>query len=310
MFSRRKSLRNKDGTFSALRLADPAHPARKLLDNVANIMDKYVQVVVEGERTGMRVNAPAEELDKTLAKLEQAIAQCPNDIDLLVAKANVLYASSQFKAAEEILDMVLERESSHFEAKTWKNHWDTWLSAFRVPVWREKHHAILHPVMAAHLRHDHRVQVIRDGLQKTLAIVTQVQGPPFDRRTQAKTKWVLSETPYGLLVAYYLKIIEPAEEPSIMEAFLPIFKPALFSAMEGYFLVQQLAFAPYCFVVLVNDDDILFNRRVILGKKTVKQVQDIAEIISTSKEYLPQSQFKQAVQWHMNNFNMKNLTFE
>lgn len=218
----------------ALRLCDPVHLARKELDWVAMIVDQSVQVEMAGDRTAMKVSAPADQLGKALSKLEHAIARCPDDMDLLVAKACILQASARFEAANEALDVVLSRDPTHFEAAMWKKHPETWASALRFPKW-DKKASTFHPVMAAHLELGHRVQVVRNGLQKTLAIVTQVQGPPFDGRTQAKMEWVLSETPHGPLITYYLKIIEPTGEPSLIEAFLPGFNPPCFRQWKVIF---------------------------------------------------------------------------
>lgn len=191
---------------------------------------------------------------------------------------------------------------------TWKNRPATWANALRFPKW-DKKSSSLHPVMAAHLALGHRVQVVRNGLQKALAIVTQVQGPPFDPGTQIKVEWCLSETPHGPLIAYYLKIIEPTGGPSIMEAFLPEFQPTLFSPMEGYFLVQQLAFTPYCFVVLVSGNNVVLNRRIIFEDKAAQKIHDVALRLSSVQSYLPEAQFQTAMQWHMNNFDANKLTF-
>lgn len=292
-----------------LRLADPAHPARKQLEQVIEIVDQYVQVEVAGDRTVTKVSAPADEMGKALSNLDEAIAICPDDMDLLVAKASILHTSAQFKSAKEMLDVILSKDPDHFEAKMWKGHWETWSDALRFPKW-DRRLSLLHPVMATHLRLGHRVQVVRDGMQKTLAIVTGIQGPPFDSRTQVKVEWVLSQTPYGPLVAYYPKIIEPSGEPSTMEAFLPIFQPILFSPMEGYFLVQQLAFTPYCFVVLVSGNTALLNRRTVFAQKTIQGLRDTASQLTSAQSYLPQQSFRKAMQWHMNNFDMSKLTFE
>lgn len=294
---------------SSLRLADPAHPAHKQLEQAVKIVDQYVQVELAGDRTAMKVSAPVSEMEKALSNLNEAVAMCPDDMDLRVAKACILHAFAQFTSAEEVLGLVLSKVPDQFEAKMWKSHWETWTHALRFPKWDERQSS-LHPVMAYHLRLDHRVQVVRDGMQKTLAIVTDVQGPPFDSRTQIKVEWSLSKTPYGPLVAYYLKIIEPSGEPSIMEAFLPIFQPTLFSPMEGYFLVQQLAFTPYCFVVLIADATAMLNRRIVFGQKTIQKIRDMVSQLTSIQAYLPQEQFSNAMQWHMNNFDMNRLTFE
>jgi len=294
---------------SYLRLADPSHPAHKQLEQTVKIVDQCVQVELAGDLTAMKVSAPVGEMERALSSLDEAIAMCPNDMDLLVAKACVLHAFAQSKSAEEMLDLVLSKVPDHFEAKMWKSHWETWGDALRFPRWDERLES-LHPVMVSHLRLDHRVQVVRDGMQKTLAIVTGVQGPPFDSRTQIKIEWVLSKTPYGSLIAYYLKIIEPSEEPSTMEAFLPILQPTLFSPMEGYFLVQQLSFTPYCFVVLVSGTTTTLNRRIAFEEKAVQKIRDMASQVTSTQSFLPQQQINSATQWHMNNFDVERLTFE
>ena len=299
----------KKSNASTLRLADPAHAARKQLEQVTKIVDQNVQVELAGERTATKISAPEGEMEKAVSILDEAIAMCPDDMGLLVAKVGVLHAFAQFKSAEDVLDMVLIKIPNHFEAKMWKGHLETWSDALRFPKWDERMPS-LHPGMATHLRLDHRVQIIRDGMQKTLAIVTSVQGPPFDSRTQIKVEWVLSKTPYGPLIAYYSQIIEPSGEPSTLEAFLPIFKPTLFSPMEGYFLIQQLSFAPYCFVVLVSGDNVLLNRRIVFGQKTIQKVRDMAAQLASAQSYLSQHQFQSSMQWHMNNFDMNKLIFE
>lgn len=292
----------------ALRLADPNHPARAQLDRAAVILDRCVRVEVVDDRTMTQISAPAGEMSEALASLEDAIARSSADPDVLVAKACVQYATAQFGSAEETLDLVLGRDPGHFEAAMWKAHWETWSNALRCPGWDEGERT-LHPVMAAHLKAEHRVQLIRDGLQKALAIVAAVQGPPFDSRTQVKVEWILSKTPYGPLVAYYTRVIEPSGEPSTTEAFLPMFQPT-FSPMEGYCLFQQLAFTPYCFVVLVDGDTVMLNRRVVFGGKATARLRAMTAQVASSRAFLPQHQFRNATQWHMDNFDMRSLRFE
>ncbi|TAL68555.1 MAG: tetratricopeptide repeat protein [Bacteroidetes bacterium] len=298
-------------TVPTLRLNNPAHPAQQQLRQVTKIIDQNVQVEVVGDHTVTKISAPAEDLMTALKNLDEAITLCPNDMDLLVVKATILNVSAQFKSAEEMLDLVLSQDPDHFEAKMWKNYWETWSDALRYPKWDEQSSS-LHPVMATHLNIGHHVQIVRDGMQKTLAIVTGVQGPPFDKRTQVKVDWVLSKTPYGPLVAYYPKVIEPSGEPSIMEAFLPIFQPQFnqVSPLEGYFLIQQLAFTPYFFLTLTSGNDVLLNRKIFPGEKTISKIRDITSELVSSRSYLPQHQFQSAMQWHMNNFDMSQLTFE
>lgn len=291
-----------------LRLADPSHPARPLILQIAASLDQHVEVELSGERVLTKISA-IDVLKPTLELLEQAIAQCPDDLDLLVFKASLYQITLKDSKVSGVLDQVLQRDPTHFDARMWREHGETWGDACRSPTWHETD-TRLHPVMAAHLAHDHRAQLVRDGLQKTLAIVTDVQGPPFAPRTQVKIAWYLSETPYGPLVAYYLKLIEAGSEPSTMEAFIPLFEPSLFSPLEGCFLMEQLAFSPYCYVVLVSGQSVSLNRRYIFGPRTTKTIRQIAAFGASTKTYLPKEKFKSAMQWHMNNFDLERVFYE
>ncbi|MDI1337932.1 MAG: hypothetical protein PSU94_17260 [Lacunisphaera sp.] len=285
------------------------HPAQKHLDAAAALVDQWVQVEVAGEKTVTHISAGLDEVAKALAELDAGLGLCPLDPDLLVAKACVQHASAQFKSAEETLDLLLQHRPDHFEARAWKDHWDTWSNALRFPRWDERQ-TRLHPVMQAYLRTGHRVQLVRSGLSKIIAIVTEVQGPPIDPKSEIKLSWVLSRTPAGPLVAYYVKIIEPVGEPSTMEAFLAISQPALFSPMEGYYLARQLALTPFCYVVFVSGNSVALNRQIRFGPKTRQQLAQLAADVTATTSYLPQPEFRTAMQWHMQHFDMNRVVFE
>ena len=292
---------------SILRLVDPAHPARRQLDLAAKIVHQNVTVELRGERTAMV--ARADELAKSLPLLDEAIAACPNDADLLVAKASIVNAlSAQSNASKEVLDLALTRDPNHFEARTWRDHSENWQHALRFPSWDDRESS-LHDVMAAHLRLGHRVQIVRDGLQKAVAVVAEIGGPPLDTRTKVKLHWLLSETPYGPLVAYYCRIEEPTGEPSTTEGFLPILAPS-YSPIEGYSLFQQLAFTPYCFVVFVDGSSVALNRKIILSDSAIAKVRQMASQLASAKKYLPIEDFQSAMDWHTNHCSMGQLTYE
>jgi hypothetical protein len=288
-----------------LRLADSNHPAHEQLEQVVKIIDEYLEV----DNTLLKLSAPSQKMGEVFSLLQQAISICPADSDLVVAKACLSYMSAQFKSSEELIDVALRQDPNHFEAKMWKSHWDTWHNPLRFPKWNEEM-ATLHPIMSSNLQNDLRAQIVRDGLQKSVAIVADVQGPSFDKETRIKISWVFSETPYGSLIAYYPQIIEPVGEPSTMEAFLPIFQPSAFSPMEGFYLIQQLAFLPYCFVVLVNGNTVVLNRKIIFSPKAAENISNISIKISSMKTFLAQDDFKRAMQWHMEHFDMKKLEFD
>jgi hypothetical protein len=293
---------------SALRLANPAHPSRKLLDEVTKIVNQSLQIEAFGSVTLTEASVNWGELEKTLTYLDKDIS-LNQDMDMLVAKAGILQYAAQSKSAEETLDLVLGELPDHFEAKMWKNHWQTWKHAFTFPYWDEQQKT-LHPVMAAQFKLRNILQIVRDGLQKTLVIIAEGPTSPLDSQTQAKVKWVLSQTPYGPLIAYYLRIIAPGDKPHNFELFLIPSQPTEFSPMKSYFLMQQLAFTPYCFVVLANGDNVTLNRKVTFGDNSIHEIRDIASRLSSAQSFIPQHQVQSATQWHMKNFDMEQLTFD
>ncbi|MDD5542336.1 MAG: hypothetical protein PHX83_04110 [Acidobacteriia bacterium] len=302
-------LKEKEDTPVAGSLSDPRHPASKHLKAAADIVDRCVRIEVAGDQSMLQVSAGMDDLTQLVQELDAGIQLCPDDLNLAVAKASALHVCGQFKSAEEELDKVLAKDPQHFEARQWKDHWESWLHPLRFPVWNEKMTA-LQPAMAAHLRAGHRVQIVREGFQKVIAIVAVVQGPPFHPQTKIRVAWVLSETPSGPLLAYYVKIIEPQGEPSTMEAFVPLFKPTLFAPMEGFYLAQQLALCPYAFVALVNNGGVQLNCKLEWGPKTLRQIQKIQADVAGRKSFLAQADFQRAMQWHMNNFDMAKVEFE
>lgn len=292
-----------------LRLADPHHPCREVLARVAAIVGQAVHVEHSADGMVTRFSTDPSGVARAIALLDEAAASAPQDPDLLVAKACLQHASVQFKSAEETLDRALAVDPGHFEAKTWKEHWESWATALAFPEWDEGSSS-LHPAMAAHLRQDRRVQIVREGMQKSLAIVTGVQGPPFEEGTRVKVAWVLSKAPQGSLVVYYLQVVEPAGEPSTLEGFLPIIQPARFSPMEGHFLLQQLAFTPSLFAVLVSDGRVLLNQRAVLGREATARVREMARTVGVTRPYLPPDRLREAAQWHMNHFDVAGVVFD
>ena len=289
------------GTRDVLRLADPDHPARHELDEAVAIVDRDAEVHAA-------VLSTSTALLEAIPHLDAAIEATPEDLDVLVAKAAVLAGGLQFASAEEVVDAVLARDSDHFEARTWKEHWSSWKTALAYPAWSEDAHD-LHPVMSEHLGAGHRLQIVRDGLQKTLAIVIELQGPPVDRNAKLSVDWILSRTLAGPLVAYYTRIKEGSRDPSLTEAFLPIFEPSAFAPFEGTFLVRQLGFSPYCFVVLADTNHVRFNRRLVYEGDGLRKVHELAAEVAATTSWLPQERFREAMQWHMDHFDMERMTF-
>jgi hypothetical protein len=294
-------------TRSKLRLADPGHPARHQLDEVEALIEPCITLEPAGPGTVYK-GIPTATLEQAVGMLDETIGRGPADPDLLVAKGCVLQAGAQYASAHQVFEQAVAIEPEHFEARMWNEHLATWAETFYFPGWDEAQ-TELHPVMARLLAAGVRTQVVRDGLQKAVAIVANVPDLPADPRTKVAVQWTLSETPQGPLVAYYLHIDPPSEPAFNDEAFLGIAEPQ-FTTSEGYSLIGQLAFTGYCFVVLVDNGRVTFNRRIVLPKATALKLREIECALAPPRPYLAHEANQAAIQWHMGHFDMSQLVWD
>jgi acyl carrier protein len=303
MFDRTK---NKVG----LGLADPRHGARQWIDEAAKTADDAIKLTAAGDGSLLETNST--DAMRLVSAIEKALEKSPDDLDLLVAKSGALCCAAQFKTAEEILDRVLAINPEHFEARMRKDHWERWQHLFQYPPWTEAART-LHPVMSAHLAHEHRMQIVRDRLQVGIAVVTSVQSQDFPQglSNTMRSKWepVWSDTPYGAIVAHYVLVEDNPADPYKPEAFLPAFVPDEVAPQSGYWLLQRLSHLGSCFIVLAEGDEVLYNRRYLFPEALQSTLRSIVEKMVRKAARKDPAAFQQACQWHMENFDMKRIRF-
>jgi len=295
-----------------LRLTDPNHPARGQLKEAAKLFRENVDVTMSvlSPIRMMSSSWPQEDLLKATKLLEEGFEKS-KDMDILVAKASILRTAMQFKSAEDEIDRVLTVDSNHFEARMWKDHWGTWLGAYAFPYWSPRQKT-LSPALITNLKNGVKLQIVRDGLQKSLIFIHDTGGHVPPSGTKIKTQWLLSNTPHGPLVCYYFVMHEPGQPVHNTEAMAAVAKPKTHNPLESYNLIRQMAFVPYIYFVLVNNmKKVVLNQRVKLNKNSIKAIQEIdKKITSPSFNFINTSNIQAASQWHMNNFSMKNLRYD
>lgn len=274
----------------------------RLLLQTTEIVNNHTEV-----RSGiMRTDS---QMIDALVPVEQAIEMCPKNLGLLMIKALIERGASQFKTAEETIDRILQADPSYFEARMWKDHWNTWSTALQFPYWDE-FQTSLNSYTTEYLSKGISFQIVRNGLQKAPALFSVIQGPPFGKGIDVKLHFVLSETPYGPIVAYYERIFEPGDQPSTQEKFLPIYRPESHIPMEQYYLMQQLALSNFIFVVYLSQSgSIMFNKKIVFSDAESENIKKIAAKLRTAGKFLAKSDSGNAMQWHMNHFKMEDLKF-
>ncbi len=288
-----------------LGLTDPNHPARKWIDEASEIANQ-ASIVVKGGKPIVEAIPP-----QFLSVVEKAIEKAPNDPDLLVAKAGALFWFAQVKEAEQVIDSVLSTTPSHFQARQLKNYSGTWPDLFCYPAWTERS-TRLHHAMALDLDRSRSVQLVRDGLRIGIAVVRDATGikmpKPLTDTMPHKWEVLWSETPYSPVVAHYLLVEDDPAQPFRTEGFLPTFVPDGGAAESGFWLLQRASQINSCFLVITRGDEVLFNVRYTFPPKLVSTLREIAE--NCARRSLKTNEgFAAAQQWHMDNFDMKQIQF-
>ena len=300
---RRKELKRPIVT---LGLADPKHPAREEIDKASAIADEIIEIFVGG----FSCNSYAAR--SLISAIDEALRKSPSDLDLLVAKSGALCLAAQFKIAEEILDEVLSINPEHFEAKQRKHYWNEWHHLFAYPPWSENA-TTLHPVILDRLRRRFVVQIVRDGLQIGVGIFYPASMDQFPKglSSRMRSKWqpILSETPYGPLIAHYILIEDDPENPYIAEAFLNPSVSDEVNPFAGYWLIQRLANLASCFIVLVDGYKILYNRRFLFPEKLRDELKSISETIVKKAPQLDEEAWRAAIDWHTTHFDLGTIKF-
>jgi len=292
----------------ALGLADPNHAARQLIDEASHIADQIIRVSMMGDRVAVSVNSV--DAMQLVSAIEKALEKARDNLDLLVAESGALCCALQFKTAEEVIDHVLSINPEHFEARQRKEHWGKWEHLFQYPSWSTTVRT-LHPVRAANLRHEHPIQLVRDGLQIGIAVVRSAQSHEFPKGLSSRvpSKWepVWSDTPYGSIVAHYMLIKDNPADPWRGESFLPTFVPSEVSPSSGYWLLQRMSHIPSCFIILADGHNVLYNTRYVFPDALRSTLQTISDKVVHQSARQDPIAFEKAYQWHVNNFDIRRI---
>jgi tetratricopeptide (TPR) repeat protein len=300
-------LRNGAPEKPGLGLADPHHPARTQIDYASAIANEARVAMTEG-KTIVEAIPP-----RFIAALDSALERTPADADLLVAKSSALFWFGEFKEAQRIIDRVLLLEPNHFEARQRKNHWGTSSDLFCFPSWTERDTS-LDPAMAKALDFERRsVQLVRDGMRIGITVIrdaTSIKMPkPLTNVMRHKWEVVWSETPYSPIVANYLLVEDDPLQPFRTEAFLSTNVPSNYDPSSGYWLLQRASQIDSCFLVITRGSEVLFNVRYVFPRKLASTLREIAESCAR-RSLRTADDFAAAQQWHMDNFDMKQIRFE
>lgn len=288
-----------------LGLADPHHPARKYIDTAAVIADRRLEVKVVGDRTSIETDEGA--LNDLTGALDLALAESPNDPDLLTAKAAAMCLLQKQADANGLLDQALKIDSHHPEAAAMRKYGDKWNHLLYLPSWSAQSKRV-HPLLAEKANRGDILHCVRHDLQPALVLLSILEksdlpSPPTRYRWTA----TLSETPSGPIGAHYL-LLEIGGQTRRGEYFLapstnlpgPLDPPSSLPA--------RLPGVKTCFIVLAESSgEVIHNFQYDLPASLRPVLVKISRRLN-EKAGTDAATIAAAANWHMQHFNIDALT--
>ncbi len=282
-------------------LANSKHPCRQLLDEADGILTQIFRVILWNDEVVVETTVTPK-IFRALRRFDEALRICPDDPALLVAKAIVLFFADPTDTAKQYLKKALTIDPGLLEARCLLEYWTNWKNVLEFPRWDKGSNKLDEVIAKWRFQHGHAAQIVRDGLQKAVALIYPIENVPISTTEikEIKLRVLMSLTPYGPLVAPYLWLWtgKPDSEPQILESFIPILTPSnLPQSMDGYYLVHQLAGQNYCIVILVKDHAVCLTQRLIFSESVQIELGLIRNFLQTS-QFLMLPRIEDAVKWH------------
>jgi hypothetical protein len=288
-----------------------SHEVARMVAEAARLADERVSVIQTADASVVQSDSTS--AGEIAELLGGALALAQGDRTLMIARSDALALAMQFKTAEDVLDEILARDPDDFEARMRKDHWGEWSGVFTLPSWSDSA-TVLAPVMHDHISHGRSIQTVRAGVASAIAIVRPVRAgemaPELSSASRSMWEPVWSQTPVGAMVAHYLLVEDDPASPYRAEGFLPLGGSEKASRMNGYWLLRQLAHASGCFVILADGDRVLYNRWFAFPLHVPSRLVAMAARLDAASLASGPSVFPQAVQWHMDHFDMDQVVFD
>ncbi|TFH53167.1 MAG: hypothetical protein E4G89_01095, partial [Methanothrix sp.] len=282
-----------------LGLADPAHPARKWIDAATVIADRRLDIKLVGGRPAIETNAGA--LRDLVGALDLALAEAPDDPDLLAARAAVRHLLHESSQANEDLGHALRIDPHHIEASALRKHGDKWNNLLFLPSWSCSSR-LVHPVLAAKANQGDALHCVRHNLQAALVLLLIGTSQEYPD-APARYRWeiVCSATPFGPIGAHYV-LLDVGGKIRRQEFILAPSTERNGPSGPPSSLLGRLPSVRTCFIVLAEPSgqvlhslqyDLSREVRSVLSKLT-RQLSDAAGTDSAV--------IRNATEWHMQHF--------
>jgi hypothetical protein len=254
--------------------------------------------------------------DRLIALLKEATDLCPQDSRLRYLYGCALCLGMQGAMGTNELKRALQIDPANMDAKQMLEHPADWRNHFYWPLWHEGQREL--PLQIKHyLARELCFIPVRESGRRIVSAfypvsAGQFRAPPT-ANPRTKMDFVLSRTPYGPVVAAYLLAEDDPHDPFKQEVLLKatVTKDQLGNAMSGYWLLRSLAGQDYAYLVVIEGDRVVFNKRVHFSEQLKAKLREIEQSLEIDSRPFDESEqrHRRAAQHHMDTFPFDSVRF-
>ena len=262
---------------------------------------------------------------RTAASLfREALDLVPTAVAYRYSYAVALRYSEGFEVAISEFRQVLELDPGHYEAQQQVALGPRWHDAFCYPTWGEPSPVDVGLPLPESVRlllpQPHRpgtrLVLLREGSTKMVVALSRTRRDTWSHLPTpdmpARIELVLTRTPSGPIIAFYVVIRDDPDNPYKGETFLNPHDPGQPSddaCQLGQHMLAQLARQDHTYLIFVDENDhLLLSRRLVFDAATQVNIARVHyEVQTLPSMAMDPVRFSQAAQWHMDNFSLDQI---
>jgi uncharacterized RDD family membrane protein YckC len=300
-------------------------PGGYLVDRARELYRQGIEHMSRGiqpSARGYKIEAGAARL--AALALKGAVELVPNSVLYRYFYGVALRYAEGFELAIGEFRRVLELDPSYYEARQQVAYGPRWHDPFAYTPW-DPHTPIevggdlpgsLQALLPPGQDPVTRLALLSEGTSKVVAVLTRTPrstwSKPLTPELPAHIDMMLSRTPHGPIIAFYLVVEDNPGDPYKGETFLNPHDPGYptYDACQlGQNLVSQLSRQDHTYLIFVDENNkLLMSRKLEFDPQTqVKINHCMYEIQTLPAQAMDAPRFQQAAQWHMQNFALDQI---
>jgi hypothetical protein len=245
----------------------------------------------------------------------------PNSVVYRYFLGVALRYAEGFEMAIREFRQVLELDPSHYEARQQVAYGQRWHDAFAYPPWSrtpdvEAGMTVPEPILTLLPSNNQpvtRLVLLREGNSKVVSVLSRTPrnswAVPLTADLPAHIDIVLSRTPSGPIIAFYVVVEDRPGDPYKGETFLNPHDPGspTYDACQlGQNLLAQMVRQDHTYLIFVDEENrMLLSCRLDFDPQTQVNINRcLYEVQTLPAQIMDPQRFQQAAEWHMEHFSL------